>query len=100
RLVPAVAGAMGGFCLGSSLGMVGKIGGAFIGFEVGKLIGTFLSHTIGGIFYDQYPAQPPLWQRLLGYGHGYAYQPVSSTDLGGLRDRWLNAVNDYQAALK
>ena len=113
RLVPAVAGAMGGFCLGSSLGIVGKVGGAYIGWELGKLIGTFLSHTISGVFYDSYPAQPPLWKRLLGmggssYGYGsYGYSgstpwaPVSSDgSLGQLRDTWLESVKSYEDALK
>ena len=75
RLVPAVAGAMGGFCLGSSLGMVGKIGGSFIGWQVGKLVGKFLASTIGGVFSPSYYS-PPLWQRLLGYNsqpnYGYS----------------------------
>lgn len=110
RLVPAVAGAMGGFCLGSSLGMVGKIGGAFIGFEVGKLIGKFLSSTIGSVFTPSYYS-PPLWQRLLGYsspsyggGYGGAWAPSSTAspaaDLGALRDAWIGAVTSYEDALK
>lgn len=118
RLVPAVAGAMGGFALGSSLGIVGKIGGAFIGWQVGKLIGKFLSSTIGGVFRDDY-SQPPLWKRLLGlggqpgYGYGYGYggypgyggawAPSTSdpsANLGQLRDRWIESVKGYEDALR
>ena len=107
RLVPAVGGAIGGFCLGSPLGFFGKAAGTFIGWEAGKLVGTFLSHTIGGVFYDSYPTQPSLIQRIFGggssYGYGYAYAPSStptSGNIGALRDAWLAKVKSYEDALK
>ena len=112
RLVPAVAGAMGGLYMGSALGIVGKIGGAFVGWELGKLVGRFLSSTIGGVF-SPATYSPPLWQRLFGgyssqpsygYGYGGAWAPSSTAspgaNLGALRDRWLESVRGYEDALK
>lgn len=98
RLVPAVAGAMGGFMLGSSLGIVGKIGGTLIGWQAGKLIGRFLSGTIGGVFTPTYYATP-----IFG---GMPWAPASTgpaapaANLGDLREKWLDAVRGYEDALK
>jgi len=100
RLVPELGGAIGGFCIGSPLGIFGKIAGAAIGFEAGKMVGNFLNNVIFGGTVVAYSTYSPVV-----YG-GYTPFAPSSTPASGatgnlstLRDAWLGAVKSYEQAV-
>ncbi|MBI3890575.1 MAG: hypothetical protein HY303_03490 [Candidatus Wallbacteria bacterium] len=111
HLIPGVLGGVAGYFLGASLGPIGRIAAAAVGFVVAKWIADKLFPNNG---YNRYTYND--FNRNFNFGvnnqyqsnNGFGWGPRGSetggatggdSNLQAVRDRWITATREYQNSL-
>ncbi|MBI2944854.1 MAG: hypothetical protein HYY25_11690 [Candidatus Wallbacteria bacterium] len=110
RWIPGVLGGVAGYFLGASLGPIGRIAAAAVGFVVAKWIADKLFPSRDSYSYNDWNRNFNAgWQNQYQNNVGWGYGPRGSetggatggdANLQAVRDRWITATREYQDSLR